>query len=142
MCKSQNTEGEKSSKIIQLAVLYDIDFIADDIIPHVVEGGSAIELSCEIDEYPEGLVIIWKKKLDQWNRESKLAMGPDILNGDSRASVKIEKDGDHKVGIYESILIVKCNNIFKLRNKHIQKNQQKKSKQRNILNLTFISCIL
>ena len=96
--QSQNTEGEKSSKIIQLAVLYDIDFIADDIIQHVVEEGSTIELSCEIDEYPEDLVIIWKKKLE-WNREAKLAMGPSIVNGDSRASVKIEKDGDHKVGL-------------------------------------------
>ena len=64
---------------------------------HVVEEGSAIELSCEIDEYPEDLVIIWKKKLDQWNREAKLAMGQNILNGDRRASVKVEKDGDHKV---------------------------------------------
>ena len=64
---------------------------------YVVEEGSAIELSCEIDEYPEDLVIIWKKKLSQWNREAKLAMGQKILNGDSRASVKVEKDGDHKV---------------------------------------------
>ena len=69
---------------------------------HVVEEGSVIELSCEIDEYPEDLVIIWKKKLE-WNREAKLAMGPSIVNGDSRASVKIEKDGDPKVCIYESI---------------------------------------
>ena len=66
---------------------------------HVVEEGSAIELSCEIDEYPEDLRIIWKKKLGQWNREVKLAMGQNILNGDSRASVKIEKDGDHKVSM-------------------------------------------
>ena len=66
---------------------------------HVVEEGSAIELSCEIDEYPEDLVIIWKKKLSQWNREAKLAMGQNILNGDSRASVKVEKDGDHKVSM-------------------------------------------
>ena len=66
---------------------------------HVVEEGSAIELSCEIDEYPEDLVIIWKKILGQWNREVKLAMGQNILNGDSRASVKIEKDGDHKVSM-------------------------------------------
>ena len=72
--------------------------VPGSLVPnHVVEEGSAIELSCEIDEYPEDLVIIWKKKLDQWNREAKLAMGPSILNGDSRASVKIEKDGDHKV---------------------------------------------
>ena len=99
--------------------------VPGSLVPnHVVEEGSTIELSCEIDEFPEDLVIIWKKKLVQWNRESKLAMGPKILNGDSRASVKIEKDGDHKVGIYESILIVKCNNIFKFRNKHFQKNQQ------------------
>ena len=70
----------------------------NSLVPnHVVEEGSAIELSCDIDEYPEDLVIIWKKILGQWNREAKLAMGPSILNGDSRASVKIEKDGDHKV---------------------------------------------
>ena len=66
---------------------------------NVVEEGSAIELSCEIDEYPKGLVIIWKKILGQWNRETKLAMGQNILNGDSRASVKVEKDGDHKVSM-------------------------------------------
>ena len=103
---------------------YLYSLVPGSLVPnHVVEEGSTIELSCEIDEYPEDLVIIWKKKLDQWNRESKLAMGPDILNGDSRASVKIEKDGDHKV----------CNNIFELRNKHFQKN-----KQRNISNLTLM----
>ena len=30
-CKAQNTEGEKSSKMIQLAVFYDIDFIVDEM---------------------------------------------------------------------------------------------------------------
>ena len=30
-CQAQNTEGEKSSKMIQLAVFYDIDFIVDEI---------------------------------------------------------------------------------------------------------------
>ena len=103
--QSQNTEGEKSSKIIQLAVLYDIDFIADDIIPHVVEEGSDIELSCEIDEYPEDLEIIWKKiNPPHWsNKEVKLVMGPSILSGHGRMSVTIEKEGDPKVFL-ESIL--------------------------------------
>ena len=99
MCQVQNTEGEKSSKIIELKVLYDIDFIANDIIPHVVEEGSTIELSCEIDEYPEDLEIIWKKiNPSHWgNKEVKLVMGPSILSGHGRMSVIIEKEGDPKV---------------------------------------------
>ena len=99
MCQAQNTEGEKSSKIIELKVLYDIDFIADDIIPHVVEEGSTIELSCEIDEYPEDLEIIWKKiNPSHWsNKEVKLVMGPSILSGHGRMNVIIEKEGDPKV---------------------------------------------
>ena len=105
MCQAQNTEGEKSSKIIELKVLYDIDFIADDIIPHVVEEGSTIELSCEIDEYPEDLEIIWKKiNPSHWsNKEVKLVMGPSILSGHGRMNVIIEKEGDPKVFL-ESIL--------------------------------------
>ena len=105
MCQAQNTEGEKFSKIIQLAVLYDIDFIADDTILHVVEEGNTIELSCEIDEYPEDLEIIWKKiNPSHWsNNEVKLVMGPSILSGHGRTSVIIEKEGDPKVFL-ESIL--------------------------------------
>ena len=105
MCQAQNTEGEISSKNIELKVLYDIDFVADDIIPHVVEEGSAIELSCEIDEYPEDLEIIWKKiNPPHWsNKEVKLVMGPSILSGHGRMSVTIEKEGDPKVFL-ESIL--------------------------------------
>ena len=99
MCQAQNTEGEISSKNIELKVLYDIDFVADDIIPHVVEEGSAIELSCEIDEYPEDLEIIWKKiNPPHWsNKEVKLVMGPSILIGHGRMTVTIEKEGDPKV---------------------------------------------
>ena len=105
MCQAQNTEGEISSKNIELKVLYDIDFVADDIIPHVVEEGSAIELSCEIDEYPEDLEIIWKKiNPPHWsNKEVKLVMGPSILIGHGRMTVTIEKEGDPKVFL-ESIL--------------------------------------
>lgn len=111
MCQAQNTEGEISSKNIELKVLYDIDFVADDIIPHVVEEGSAIELSCEIDEYPEDLEIIWKKiNPPHWsNKEVKLVMGPSILIGHGRMTVTIEKEGDPKVFL-ESIL--ECQKFF------------------------------
>ena len=72
---------------------------------HVVEEGSVIELSCEIDEYPEDLEIIWKKiNPPHWsNKEVKLVMGPSILSGHGRMSVTIEKEGDPKVFL-ESIL--------------------------------------
>ena len=92
------------SKNIELKILYDIDFIADDIIPHVVEEGSDIELSCEIDEYPEDLEIIWKKiNPSHWsNKEVKLVMGPSILIGHGRMRVTIEKEGHPKVSL-ESI---------------------------------------
>ena len=80
--------------------------VPGSLVPnHVVEEGSTIELSCEIDEYPEDLEIIWKKiNPPHWsNKEVKLVMGPSILSGHGRMSVIIEKEGDPKVFL-ESIL--------------------------------------
>ena len=52
-CEAENSYG-KSSKSFQVEVYYDTDFNNTNNLNHIVEEGSTIELSCEIDEYPQG----------------------------------------------------------------------------------------
>jgi len=83
--------NDKEEKEIQ----YDINFLNVGK-SEIVDKGTTIKLPCNVDNYPENFVVMWKKVEPGKSAGDILAMGDNILKKKSRVSVEINREGDKK----------------------------------------------